>query len=197
MENKFKSIWNSSADRAARPSLSPCLFVFLLQEGSRACWLRRYLFCLLLQTSWRVLTADGPKWDKPKAAVCSSLLPNCLCSCQVICFIICYRGTRSYLVFWLSEKSFSSREESSVDVLHLCLWRCNLSCLEGVVSVWGMHIMEWSRHRLTAEGCVVFCETTSERNGTFNSRSFSSPRPCTWAVCWAERGGSIKPWQPS
>lgn len=100
MENKFRSIWNSSVDRAGRPSLSPYLFVFLLQEGSGACWLRRYLFCLLLQTSWRVLTADGQKWDKPKAAACSCFLANCLYFCQVICFIICCCGTRSYLVFW-------------------------------------------------------------------------------------------------
>lgn len=53
MENKFKSIWNSSVDWLGLPSLSPCLFVFRLQEGSGSCWLNKYLFCLLLQTSWR------------------------------------------------------------------------------------------------------------------------------------------------
>lgn len=99
---KLKSIWNSSADSAGQPSLSPCLFVLLLREGSGSCWLRRYLFCLLLQTSWRVLTADGPKWDKPEAAVCSCFLTNCRYSCQVICFIICYCGPLSYLAFWKS-----------------------------------------------------------------------------------------------
>lgn len=97
---KLKSIWNSWADSAGQPSLSPCLFVLLLREGSGSCWLRRYLFCLLLQTSWRVLTADGPKWDKPEAAVCSCFLTNCRYSCQVICFIICYCGLISYLAFW-------------------------------------------------------------------------------------------------
>lgn len=99
--------------------LEPVFICFPAAGGIGACWLRRYLFCLLLQTSWRVLIADGQKWDKPKAAVCSCFLTNCLYFCQVICFIICYCGTRSYLVFWLSENSFFSREESSVDVLHL------------------------------------------------------------------------------
>lgn len=118
MENKFGSIWNSWVDSVEQPSLSPCLFVFLLQEGWRSCWLRRYLFCLLLQTSWRLLTADGQKWDKPEAAARSCFLTNCLYLCQVICFRICYRGTLSYLVFWLSEKCFLS-EESSAEALHL------------------------------------------------------------------------------
>lgn len=53
MENKFGSIWNSWVDSPGLPSVSPCLFVFQLQEGSGLCWLRRYLVCLLLQTSWR------------------------------------------------------------------------------------------------------------------------------------------------
>lgn len=123
MENKFSSIWNSWA---ARAELEPVFICFPAAGeggggGSGACWLRRYLFCLPLQTSWRVLTADGQKWDKPKAAVRSSSLPNCPSSCQLICFLICYRGTRPYLLFWLSEKSLFSREESSADVLHLAV----------------------------------------------------------------------------
>lgn len=53
MENKFRSIWNSWVDLPGLHSVSPCLFVFQLQEGSGLCWLRRYLVCLLLQISWR------------------------------------------------------------------------------------------------------------------------------------------------
>lgn len=78
------------------------------ERGS--CWLRRYLFRLLLQTSWRVLAADGQKWDKPEAAVLSCFLPNCLFLCQVICFIFCYCGPLSYLVFWAFWKTLSSPE---------------------------------------------------------------------------------------
>lgn len=102
MENKFKSIWNSWVDWLGLPSLSPCLFVFQLQEGSGSCWLNRYLFCLPLQTSWRGSHCSCEEIGQTRNS-CVLFVPrkskSRLSRGQVICFIICYRGVPSYVCF--------------------------------------------------------------------------------------------------
>lgn len=107
VENKFERIWNSLVDSPGLPSLSPCLFVFQLLEGSGLCWLSRYLFCLLLQTSWRVSYCRWSEvrqtWSSCVLVFSTEIKKNGYLSLgQVICFIICFCGIVSYVAFFLS-----------------------------------------------------------------------------------------------
>lgn len=119
------------------PSLSPCLFVFLGRgrrdrrrvDSEGICFVFRYrhhegslLQMVRNETNLKQLCAHLPS-------------PNCPSSCQVICFLICYCGTRPYLLFWLSEKISLLEGGEFRGCLTSRRWRCNLSCLEGVVSV--------------------------------------------------------------
>ena len=162
MENKFESIWNSWVDSLGLPSVSPCLFVFRRQEGSRLCWLRRYLVCLLLQTSWRGSycrwSEIGQTWSS-----CVILFPQkvekiFLSSCQVICFIICYCGIASFMALFFKiiiftkperNKCFTSRRAAGSAT---CPSWPRAAGVRLVVSGWGMHIIpEWIGQALTAE----------------------------------------------
>lgn len=156
MENKFKSIWNSWVDWLGLPSLSPCLFVFQLQEGSGSCWPNRYLFCLPLQTSWRgshcSCSEMGQTWNscvlsvprKSKSALVpspSNMFYNLLPWCGVLCVFFF-----NHYFHW-----------TTVQVLYSPsgLWRCNLpwaAKVRLVGSGWGMRIiLDWIGRRLTAE----------------------------------------------
>lgn len=164
MENKFKSIWNSWVDLLGLPSVSPCLFVFQLQEGSGLCWLRRYLVCLLLQTLWRGSycrwSEIGQTWSSCVRLLTqrernifvsspSNMFYNLLpCYC-VLCGFFFFLPLSLSFSLYQSNKCFTSRRAFGSATCPI--WPGAVG-VRLVVSSWGLHIiLEWIGQAMTAE----------------------------------------------
>lgn len=162
MENKFRSIWNSWVDSPELPSVSPCLFVFQLQEGSELCWLRRYLVCLLLQTSWRGSycrwSEIGQTWSScallfpQKEKNIPVSLPSNMFYNLLLWYCVLY-GFFFIIIFTEPESNkcshFTSRLAFGSATCPAWPWAVGVRL---VVSGWGMHIiLKWIGQALTAE----------------------------------------------
>lgn len=162
MENKFRSVWNSWVDLPVLPSVSPCLFVFQwLDQGSGLCWLRWYLVCLLLQTSWRGSycrwSEIGQTWIScvllflQKEKVILVNLPSNMFNNLLLWYCVLY----GFCII-----SFTKPVSNKCSHFMSCLTFGSSTCpawpwavgVQLAVSGWGMHIiLEWIGQALTAE----------------------------------------------